>query len=378
MDATFADLDYKSREDSFVLKQIKARADIRTKEDRARPIDLIIFEHDPLLIHNLNEEDKQELQNELIQLQELEKNKLLQLYYSQILIMMNKIDNNFITNTTLESLSKLQKDVELKLTSETLDFEYWQNILDEIKYKKSVLVVKEIYEYLKNKPKEDLQREVVVKKDMKLIQEPYEEEMEPLITREIMVKDAKLKVVDEELDMQELLKKRQQLQSKKLKSWVLDKKPRKVDTNDDYKLSKFDTEFLQEALSDMHADETFIVSDTVLDLVSLEFPLYQPRDPIYLVRILSRKENSIAHIYGYKFYISFEKLVDKKIPPSYRVDKDGDSKDTEIVVFSGGAPYYDIAFRVIKKEWELDTNKGYKSEFSDVGVLQLWFRFKRC
>ena len=279
----------------------------------------------------------------------------------------------------MESLSKLQKDVENKLDSEVLDFEYWQNILNEIRYKKSKLLIAEIHKYLVNKPKDTVKEQVVeVKKDIKLIREPFEDDMEPIVTREIMVKDAKLRVVDEDLDQEELVQKRRKLQSQKEESWAQNKDKKVADNDSNQKLSKFDVEFMEEAMSNMHADETIMVADSLLELNSLVLPLYQPRDPVYFVRVLSRKENSVAHIYGYKFFVSFEHLIDKSVPPSYRVEPDGDSKTTEVVVFSGGAPYYDIAFRIVKKEWDLDANRGYKSEFSDVGVLQLWFRFKRC
>ena len=379
MNVDFADLDYTARDDSFMLKQIKVRAEIRVKENRARPIDLIMHEHDPTLIDSLNENDLQELQKELTQLVDLEKNKLLQLYYSQLLIYMNKIDSSMIQNNDLESLSKLQKDIEKKLDTETLDFEYWQKVLDNVKYKKAGLVIREIHNYFKNKPKEQEVKQVSsVKKDIKLIQEPYEEEMEPVLTREILVKDAKLKVLDEKEDMLELFAKREALQNLKKQSWELDATNTMQETEKKPVLSKFDYEFLKEAMCDMHVDESILVADSLLEQKSLHFFLYQPRDPIYFVRVLSRKENSVAHIYGYKFFLSFENLIDKSIPPSYRIEKDGESTDTELVVFTGGVPYYDIAFRIVKKEWELDPNKGYKSEFSDIGVLQLWFRFKRC
>jgi hypothetical protein len=44
--------------------------------------------------------------------------------------------------------------------------------------------------------------------------------------------------------------------------------------------------------------------------------------------------------------------------------------------FSAGAPYEDIAFRVVNKEWEYSHKRGYKCTF-ERGILHLYFNFKR-
>jgi hypothetical protein len=44
--------------------------------------------------------------------------------------------------------------------------------------------------------------------------------------------------------------------------------------------------------------------------------------------------------------------------------------------FSAGAPYEDIGFKIINKEWEHSRRFGFKSTF-ERGVLRLWFQYKR-
>ena len=51
--------------------------------------------------------------------------------------------------------------------------------------------------------------------------------------------------------------------------------------------------------------------------------------------------------------------------------------DTVVIKFCGGAPYEDIAFRIINKEWDTIEKHGFVSVF-DNGVLQLHFNFKRA
>ena len=44
--------------------------------------------------------------------------------------------------------------------------------------------------------------------------------------------------------------------------------------------------------------------------------------------------------------------------------------------FSAGAPYEDIAFKVVNKEWEYGHKRGFKST-CERGILHVYFNFKR-
>jgi len=66
------------------------------------------------------------------------------------------------------------------------------------------------------------------------------------------------------------------------------------------------------------------------------------------------------------------------VAPTFKFEKDPGSTDgsTSILKFVAGPPYEDIAFRVVKREWEHSHKRGFRSVF-DKGVLQLHFRFIR-
>jgi len=82
-------------------------------------------------------------------------------------------------------------------------------------------------------------------------------------------------------------------------------------------------------------------------------------------------------VQGYKFNIFYPDLLDKTKTPHYHLqnNKDG-SLDTCLIGFTAGAPYEDITFRIINKEWDMIEKHGFKCVF-DKGVLQLHFNFKR-
>jgi hypothetical protein len=46
------------------------------------------------------------------------------------------------------------------------------------------------------------------------------------------------------------------------------------------------------------------------------------------------------------------------------------------VRFMAGAPYEDLAFKIVRKEWEMNRKYGYRCRF-DKGTLTLCFNFKR-
>lgn len=82
-------------------------------------------------------------------------------------------------------------------------------------------------------------------------------------------------------------------------------------------------------------------------------------------------------VQGYKFNIFYPDLIDKSKAPSYKVLKDPTGDDsTALLMFTAGAPYEDVAFRIVNKDWDRGPRKGFKNVF-DRGILQLYFNFKR-
>jgi len=118
---------------------------------------------------------------------------------------------------------------------------------------------------------------------------------------------------------------------------------------------------------------------------------YRPRKPKYFNRVHTgyewNKYNQTHYdsdnpppkvVMGYKFNIFYPDLIDKTKAPEYYIEKDPDSKDgsTCIIRFHAGAPYEDIAFKLVNKNWETAPKKGFRCMFEKC-VLHLYFNFMK-
>lgn len=54
--------------------------------------------------------------------------------------------------------------------------------------------------------------------------------------------------------------------------------------------------------------------------------------------------------------------------PQFYLENIRDQPDTLIICFKAGAPYEDLAFKIINKEWDMSDKHGFKTIF-DKGVL---------
>ncbi|EPS44406.1 hypothetical protein H072_1610 [Dactylellina haptotyla CBS 200.50] len=129
---------------------------------------------------------------------------------------------------------------------------------------------------------------------------------------------------------------------------------------------------------------------------------YRPRKPRYFNRVQMgyewNKYNQTHYdhdnpppkvVQGYKFNIFYPDLIDKTRAPTYRIEREGGRKrgqsfapagedDTCLIRFIAGAPYEDIAFRIVDKEWDYSAKRerGFRSSF-EKGILQLHFQLKK-
>jgi hypothetical protein len=94
-------------------------------------------------------------------------------------------------------------------------------------------------------------------------------------------------------------------------------------------------------------------------------------------------------VQGYKFNVLYPDLLDKTRAPTYKIEREGGRRrgeiaakagedDTCIIRFVAGAPYEDIAFKIVDREWDYSAKRerGFRSLF-DKGILQLHFQFKK-
>ena len=78
---------------------------------------------------------------------------------------------------------------------------------------------------------------------------------------------------------------------------------------------------------------------------------------------------------GYRFNIFYPNLVDKTKTPKFYLQR-SETPDMCIIRFESGAPYEDIAFKIINREWKTRVKGDFLNIF-DKGVLKLYFKFKR-
>jgi hypothetical protein len=119
---------------------------------------------------------------------------------------------------------------------------------------------------------------------------------------------------------------------------------------------------------------------------------YRPRKPRYFNRVQMgyewNKYNQTHYdhdnpppkvVQGYKFNIFYPDLIDKTKAPTFRIIREhgrrrGESfapageEDTCLIRFIAGAPYEDIAFRIVDKEWDYSAkrDRGFRSSFDKV------------
>jgi len=155
-------------------------------------------------------------------------------------------------------------------------------------------------------------------------------------------------------------------------------------------LMSSDQMFEREAKKDMDPDEVKFTDEMAIpDTPYWWHDKYRPRKPRYFNRVKTGyewnkynqthydKENPPPKIVqGYKFNIFYPDLIDSTKPPKYVLENIPGDPDYQIIRFTAGPPYEDIAFKIVAKEWEYSHKRGFKCVF-DRGVLNLYFNFRR-
>ncbi|CAK7331484.1 unnamed protein product [Dovyalis caffra] len=117
------------------------------------------------------------------------------------------------------------------------------------------------------------------------------------------------------------------------------------------------------AMGAMEEGDVVIGSDAELNLDSqVEWWLdkYRTRKP----KTHSDHDNPPPKIVlGYKFAIFYPDLINRTETPTYTFETDGSNGETSILRFHAGPPYGNIAFRIVKKDWDKSHTKGFKSMF---------------
>lgn len=168
--------------------------------------------------------------------------------------------------------------------------------------------------------------------------------------------------------------------------------------------SKTSAMFDREVARGLSANEELLTSEVPVETKNKHLwpATVRPRKPQYFNRsILGYEWNKYNQthydhdnpppkvVQGYKFNILYPDLADKTRAPTYKIEREGGRRrgevmakagedDTCIIRFIAGAPYEDVAFRIVDREWDYSAKqaRGFRSSF-DKGILQLHFQFKR-
>jgi len=240
-----------------------------------------------------------------------------------------------------------------------VDIEYWEGLLKRSQIYKAKSTLRELYNQL-------LEDQSLPKKNF-LASSVHEE---PVREPEI----------EQPTDPIEARRKQLEREAEKLRIRAT-KKEEKVLVNDEEM-------FRREADAGMDEGEEIFNEDYLLQKSYPWTVQYKPKKPKFFNRIHSgydwNRYNQTHYdldnpppkiVLGYKFNIFYPELVDKRKTPQYSLER-SDNPDYMVLKFSAGAPYEDLAFKIMNKEWDYSHKSGFKCTF-ERGILHLWFEFKK-
>nr|KAG5703674.1 hypothetical protein BaRGS_002548 [Batillaria attramentaria] len=366
--------EWEKQEDSFHLNQAKLRSEIRIKDGRAKPIDLLakyisaeddalaVEMHEPYTyLYGLTITDLEDLLEDIRVYLELEEGKNAD-YWRDII------------TVTEDELQKLRK---LDAANKGKDFIL---LILGNNFTSGFVIAKGTY-YMYYMLAEGDDEAVITEADLEEAEQAEEvdkEEAEYLkggySPRLLQPGDLDIDTViyGEEEDAKKLVLARKQ-----------------VFTIGRVRMDR-ETEFEKKAREGMNDDEAqFSVEMTLEPQAFVWSDKYRPRKPRFFNRVHTgfewNKYNQTHYdidnpppkiVQGYKFNIFYPDLIDKTKTPEYSVTPLEDNKDFAVLRFRAGPPYEDIAFKIVSREWEYSYKRGFRCQFQN-NIFQLWFHFKR-
>ncbi|KIH93228.1 hypothetical protein SPBR_02709 [Sporothrix brasiliensis 5110] len=426
-----------AQEDSFVLKQSKSKADIRVRERRAKPIDLLAFnlrfvdeDHDtfddkdtdadieyPLpdaVIASADDAALDELEADVKSFRTLEKRRANRRYWQAVLVLVRAArderrerrhgaqqlqrqasdvvltDVDKILHTkTLAQLEEMEKKIEAKLRSdETLETDHWEQMLKRLHVWKAKAELAVVNDASRAK-RLALRKEAAAARaaagggaddDKAGIEEKDSDDGEPstAVTKTTTAASGG------------------------------DAPPPGTERFSAVASEDFSQAtralYEREVARGVSENEEIFAAEEVVPTASAPkwSDKYRPRKPRYFNRVQMgyewNKYNQTHYdhdnpppkvVQGYKFNIFYPELIDKTKAPTYHITREGGRRkgesfapageeDTCLIRFSAGPPYEDIAFRIVDREWDYSAKRerGFRSVF-EKGILQLHFQFKK-
>lgn len=381
--------DWKEKEEQFLSEQIRVRSVIRILENRDATIDRLV--KNIILSDSIkpeNEREDEEVKRKLSQL-DIEHSDPLEI----------------IHNTEIRELNQLLEDVssyiELERTLSSVNIQYFEAIykiiVSEIAKTSSAnnsksfhkSIEKEVVSIISDKSSDELdnlERDIIKSiNENKIGDREYWEAM----LKEVQLQRSKQYVKDRHADIiRDYVNHISQLHVINKKNIEKETVVKSQDNNLDN--SKIAIDLLRnEQCKGLDIDEGLLKGDEVqLTKTYAWSDRYRPRKPIYYNRVRTgydwNKYNCTHYdrdnppprmIQGYKFTIFYPDLVDILKTPKYYLEPT-DDPDFVIIRFHAGAPYEDIAFKIVNRQWDTQPYYGFKCSF-ERGILNLFVNFRR-
>ncbi|KAL3937069.1 MAG: hypothetical protein SGBAC_007748 [Bacillariaceae sp.] len=383
--------EWAKKEEMFHLDQQRKRSAIRLMEGREKPVDVLAKN---LLMFGLSEEEKnqkaavkyQERYNALEQIEKLEA----ELEEPHKIVGVLKLVELHELKMEIEAFRILEKEAaEGKSTASII--QYWdalhlvtqdeikllQNGGDKSQYARKIEGIKEIFTGQSRSALMKMQDEIV----SKLSSPTCDDRQYWLSVREqLMVHLAKLDL--SEMHKKMLVRQLEKLEQRKKEETEKGEGDEKDDNDKSMLPENVDASFGNDEEELGETDEIEVTNKKTYSWQDR----YAPRKPRYFNRVKTgydwNKYNQTHYdadnpppkiVQGFSFNIFYPDLVDPTKTPQYFLEP-ADSDDFCILRFHGGAPYEDIAFKIINREWNRSRKRGFKCTF-ERGILSLYFNF---
>ncbi|EXF82773.1 hypothetical protein CFIO01_08586 [Colletotrichum fioriniae PJ7] len=410
-------------EDKFVLKQAKKKADIRVREGRAKPIDLLafnlrfidddrdVFDDDDADLHlnvaspeevlqGLDESQLRDLDSDITSYHTLEQNDRNRDYWkslqticadrrqklkpqgpdARVVSTVSEDVDKILRPKTYEQLEALESQIKAKLRSnDDIDVDYWEQLLRSLLVWKAKAKLRKVSEAINDSKAALLKLQDPEKaKALGGHNQPNHADSisGPAAVRNLSSEPSKTET----------------------KTVPVSSAPpgtaRFAQTgNEDFSQATkalYDREVARGIGED---EEIFTAEETVASGSKPQWAdKHRPRKPRYFNRVQMgyewNKYNQTHYdhdnpppkvVQGYKFNIFYPELIDKTKAPTFKIIREhgrkrGESfaaageEDTCLIRFIAGPPYEDIAFRIVDREWDYSAKKdrGFKSSFDKV------------
>ena len=394
--------EWAKKEELFHLQQQRQRSAIRLVEGREKPIDVLAKN---LLLFGLSDEEK----SNRASVKYKEKYNAMEALAS--LDVELEEPHNLLKKLKLAELEELRVDIDAfrTLEKEASDdshdnpvLEYWDALAlvteDEIKFLKSGgaegthgKMVEEVAKIFKGRSIADLvkmKEEVTKKLRDGAHKMDFDSNYWQSVAEQLDVYLAKATLSDMHSKMlvrqlEKLEERREELAQQPEKEEHDDQKPSAVSDTGEI-ISKPDNAIVESG--DLE-EELGLSSEIALAPKAYGWQdKYAPRRPRYFNRVKTgydwNKYNQTHYdrdnpppkvVQGYKFNIFYPDLIDPTKTPQFKLEP-ADSDEFCIIRFHAGAPYEDVAFKIVNREWNRRRKKGFKCTF-ERGVLSLYFNF---